>query len=266
MKRAFTLIELLVVVSIIALLIAILLPALSKARDSARDMQCKSNLHQLMIAESAYNVDNNGLNSNAAEWIDAWGVVRNGVANLTPDPSNLAEIEAGVLYDYVNSSPDIYTCPIGVDVLDPNNASLVSDSKYARTYSKNVYSGGPSAFGFGFYEARGADRAHFKTSIDKIKSPSEMAVFLEENDFSVTGYGGAPYNDAILFVVPGVFTRDNLGSFHNTGNDLTSGKGYVAFADGHAGPEQYNDPEISNWNGTNVTATQRLAIDEIPNE
>ncbi|MEM6332055.1 MAG: DUF1559 domain-containing protein [Planctomycetota bacterium] len=58
--RAFTLIELLVVISIIALLIAILLPALKAARDTARDVACLSNLRQIGLAGTAYEVDFNG--------------------------------------------------------------------------------------------------------------------------------------------------------------------------------------------------------------
>jgi len=51
---AFTLIELIVVVGILALLVSMLLPGLSAAREQGRGVVCKSNLHQLLLANMYY--------------------------------------------------------------------------------------------------------------------------------------------------------------------------------------------------------------------
>lgn len=90
---AFTLIELLVVVSIIALLIAILLPSLRSARAQARSAVCRSNLHQLHLANANYAVENNDLYVPAASDMlsgfggrHRWHGVREAEA-VDPDPA-----------------------------------------------------------------------------------------------------------------------------------------------------------------------------------
>jgi prepilin-type N-terminal cleavage/methylation domain-containing protein/prepilin-type processing-associated H-X9-DG protein len=56
-RRAFTLVELLVVIGIIAALVGILLPTLNRARRAARNVQCQSNIRQLVIGELQYFAD-----------------------------------------------------------------------------------------------------------------------------------------------------------------------------------------------------------------
>jgi prepilin-type processing-associated H-X9-DG protein len=67
---AFTLIELLVVCSVISLLLAILTPALSAVKSTVRATICKSNLHQLVIANVTYSEANDGFYVPAAS--DMW--------------------------------------------------------------------------------------------------------------------------------------------------------------------------------------------------
>jgi prepilin-type processing-associated H-X9-DG protein/prepilin-type N-terminal cleavage/methylation domain-containing protein len=65
-KKAFTLVELLVVIATIALLMSILMPALAAGRAQGRAAVCKSNIRQLVLANTGYAGENDGSYAPAA--------------------------------------------------------------------------------------------------------------------------------------------------------------------------------------------------------
>lgn len=76
-SKAFTLVELLVVIGIIAVLISILLPSLNAARKQAKNVQCQSNLRQLMTVTHIYITEHKGtFPAGINYWYDYPGAVR----------------------------------------------------------------------------------------------------------------------------------------------------------------------------------------------
>jgi prepilin-type N-terminal cleavage/methylation domain-containing protein len=109
-SRAFTLVELLVVIGIIAVLIAMLMPALARARESAKQVQCASNLRQLvygflMFANEHQShlpggyYDQSNPDAQKQDWLLGQG------PNWTAGP------QEGTLFPYVGNDADLYRCP-----------------------------------------------------------------------------------------------------------------------------------------------------------
>ncbi|HEX7471281.1 MAG TPA: prepilin-type N-terminal cleavage/methylation domain-containing protein [Verrucomicrobiae bacterium] len=71
-QTAFTLIELLVVIAIIGILAAMLLPVLNKSKGQAAKISCVNNLHQLALAMTIYNHDNEGSFPPRARYNNFW--------------------------------------------------------------------------------------------------------------------------------------------------------------------------------------------------
>lgn len=127
-NRAFTLIELLVVIAIIAILAAILFPVLAQARVAAFKAQSISNLKQLQMAVSMYNVDSDDYLPPRRR------VGYFGASGGDPGPAMTWEI---LIQPYMKNM-DIAKAPV-----DPGASYNTSFGRGRRSYSvaENVFSG-----------------------------------------------------------------------------------------------------------------------------
>jgi prepilin-type N-terminal cleavage/methylation domain-containing protein/prepilin-type processing-associated H-X9-DG protein len=109
-KKAFTLVELLVVISIIASLFSILMPALSTARSHARTAICKSNVRQLILANTGYANENDNYYVPAAEDVNAQYGGLHRWHGARPTPNDAFDPLKGPLVKYL-ADGKVKECP-----------------------------------------------------------------------------------------------------------------------------------------------------------
>jgi prepilin-type N-terminal cleavage/methylation domain-containing protein len=175
--NAFTLVELLVVIATIAILASLLLPVLSKAKARAQRTRCQNNLQQLNLAWTMYYHDNEGRLTESYGTNNAYAWTLGSMKNITEatDPDLLRR---GKLFAYTREA-SVYRCPTdeGVVIGTKRVASL-------RSYSMNGFMGWREA-SIGPIPSSATDYVQFFSKDSDLKRPSELWVFLDEDERSI---------------------------------------------------------------------------------
>lgn len=249
--HAFTLIEILVVLATMALLTALLMPALARARSEAQEMVCRSNLHQLVLANTAYTTENGGFYVVAAS--DLWagaGLRRwHGLRSSLNEPF---EPRRGPLAGYL-ADGQVKECPLRI--------AFTRGQEWSRNFEQG---GGGYGYNLTYLGSRlwetGADAGSvsrrtyaFATAVTEVRNPGQTLMFADtamanegdslieysfaEPPFAV--FGGQVMTD--LRMSPSIHFR------HAT-------RANIGWTDGHVGSEPMAHLDLANVYGVNSAA------------
>jgi len=252
MKRAFTLIELLVVISIIALLLAISMPAMTAARAGTRNLICKTNLHQLLLANISYASENDGhFVPAASDMLDSPGLHRwHGTRNTLNEPFNS---QRGPLAGYLANS-QVKECPL--------NVTFVTDQDWNTNfeqgcggYGYNMTYIGSRLWQSGLKTERDWLNAYAKTTrMEEIRSPALTLMFSDtamgNNGDSLIEYSFAepPFTVQNGLPVTGFYMSPSIHFRHKDNSN-------VGWADGHI-----SNCKIAKFDNINVYEVNSSAL------
>jgi prepilin-type N-terminal cleavage/methylation domain-containing protein/prepilin-type processing-associated H-X9-DG protein len=241
--KAFTLIEMLVVILVISLLLAIILPALNAVKAQGKSVVCKSNIRQLVIANSGFAGDNNGHYAPAAldifgDELDNSNHRWHGVRDNNTDPF---DADRGPLSTYLENVG--LQCPAMVRF----NQLEYLNSKYdsGGGYGYNMIYIGSKIWAEGYEDVSCKDTAR-ETDLAQ---PSATLMFADTaaiHQNQLIEYSFAEPRYFLTDGEPVIEAWDPEPSIHFRHRKRAN----IAWADGHADSEKIADCDVVNPDGT----------------
>jgi prepilin-type N-terminal cleavage/methylation domain-containing protein len=243
LRGAFTLIELLVVIAIIAILAAILMPVLNKAVQRAQGIGCLDNLRQMGTGWIMYAHDNNDnlcpltgeanmvtspTDPNAQPGGSKCSWVLGSMQSLTVGATNIALLQSGLLFAYVNNFK-VYKCPADNVCVNPALQGQLKVRSYSMNCWMNVI-GNDNWNQTEGYTGTSHQQVIY-TKMARVMTPAERWLLIDENPYSI--------NDG-MFVCDIAAVRnwvDIPASYHVHGAAMN-------FADGHSEIKVWRDPAV----------------------
>lgn len=230
--RAFSLVEMIVVSATILMLLAMLLPGLSAAREQGRSVVCRSNLHQIVMANGYYAEQSGGLYvpgaANFLANLDRWHGKRSSVG----EPFDSSR---GLLAPFIGPEGLVRRCPtfpldeLGGDGFERGNGGYGYNNRYVGVQGRTLRDGS-----FVVDDDRSGVRR------DRIARPGETVMF---TDAAFAGSTLIEYSFAeprFHPQYPGARTDPSIHFRHR-------GLANVGWCDGHVDAHQRTFVHTSGW-------------------
>jgi prepilin-type processing-associated H-X9-DG protein len=249
--EAFTLIEIVVVLATISLVAALLMPALARARWEAREIVCRSNLHQLILANTAYATESNGYYVPAASDLGASAGLRrwHGTRSHLNEPF---DPRRGPLAGYL-AEGQVKECPVRIP--------FVKGQEWNRNYEQ-----GGGGYGYNMMylgcrlwepsaDAGSAGRRAYThtTAVTEVRNPVQTLMFA---DTAMANDGSSLIEYSFAEPPFAVFGGQVMTDFRLSPSIhfRHTGRASLGWADGHTGSESMAPLDNTNVYGVNSGA------------